>query len=69
MTTSALVRHGRDYSRVLLDGLDTWLTRKGFTSVNAARGRLAEAEGAARALAADIRAAEQVVLPTQGDTA
>lgn len=40
MTTSALVRHGRDYSRVLLDGLDIWLTRKGFRSVDAARGLL-----------------------------
>jgi len=41
MTTSALVRHGRDYSRVLLDGLDSWLQRKGFRSVEAARGLLA----------------------------
>ncbi|MDQ7991904.1 MAG: dihydroorotate dehydrogenase-like protein [Propionicimonas sp.] len=41
MTTSALVRHGRDYSRVLLDGLDSWLERKGFRSVGQARGLLA----------------------------
>ena len=41
MTTSALVRHGRDYSRVLLDGLATWLHRKGFDSVAQARGLLA----------------------------
>lgn len=41
MTTSALVRHGRDYSRVLLDGLATWLERKGFSSVDSVRGLLA----------------------------
>ncbi len=41
MTTSALVRHGRDYSRVLLDGLLGWLQRKGFRSVGQARGLLA----------------------------
>ena len=41
MTTSALVRHGRDYSRVLLDGLLEWLQRKGFRSVDQARGLLA----------------------------
>ena len=41
MTTSALIRHGRDYSRVLLDGLDGWLQRKGFRSVAQARGLLA----------------------------
>lgn len=41
MTTSALVRHGRDYSRVLLDGLLGWLQRKGFRSIDQARGLLA----------------------------
>ena len=41
MTTSALLRHGPGYAAVLLDGLEDWLRRKGFTSVDAARGRLA----------------------------
>jgi dihydroorotate dehydrogenase (fumarate) len=46
MTTSALLRYGPDHARVLLDGLRAWLDRKGFESVDAARGLLAKsAEG------------------------
>ena len=46
MTTSALLRHGPDHARLLLDGLRAWLDRKGFASVAAARGLLAKtAEG------------------------
>jgi dihydroorotate dehydrogenase (fumarate) len=46
MTTSALLRHGPDHARVLLDGLRAWLDRKGFESVAAARGLMAKsAEG------------------------
>jgi dihydroorotate dehydrogenase (fumarate) len=41
MTTSALLRSGPGYAATLLDGLTTWLQRKGFTGVAAARGKLA----------------------------
>jgi dihydroorotate dehydrogenase (fumarate) len=41
MTTSALLRHGPDYAGELLDGLATWMDRKGFESVDQLRGRLA----------------------------
>ncbi len=41
MTASALLRHGPGHAAVLLDGLTEWLTRKGFASVDEARGRLA----------------------------
>lgn len=41
MTASALLRHGLDHVPVLLDGFSRWLTRKGFHSVEEARGRLA----------------------------
>ncbi|HEX4087437.1 MAG TPA: dihydroorotate dehydrogenase-like protein [Trebonia sp.] len=47
MTTSALLRHGPQHARVLLDGLQDWMYRKGFGSVTAVRGLLAHApEGA-----------------------
>jgi dihydroorotate dehydrogenase (fumarate) len=46
MSTSALLRHGPDHARVLLDGLQAWMDRKGFTSVAQVRGLLAKsAEG------------------------
>lgn len=41
MTTSSLLRHGPEHARTLLDGLSTWLERKGFADVAAARGLLA----------------------------
>ena len=41
MTTSALLRHGPRHAGVLLDGLEEWLRRKEFASVDAARARLA----------------------------
>jgi dihydroorotate dehydrogenase (fumarate) len=41
MTTSALLRHGPEHARVLLDGLRAWLDRKGFESVAGPRGLLA----------------------------
>jgi dihydroorotate dehydrogenase (fumarate) len=41
MTTSSLLRHGPDHSTVLLDGLSSWMARKGFATVGALRGRLA----------------------------
>lgn len=42
MTTSALLRHGPAHARVLLNGLEAWLERKGFSSVDAVRGLLAK---------------------------
>jgi dihydroorotate dehydrogenase (fumarate) len=45
MTTSSLLRHGPAHAQVLLDGLSAWLDRKGFTSVAAARGVLAQVDG------------------------
>ena len=50
MTASALLRHGPEYARDLLDGLSHWMARKGFASVDELRGMLsvpAEAEGTA----------------------
>ena len=49
MSTSALMRHGPDYARVLLDGLQAWMDRMGFTSVAQARGLLAKSAEASRA--------------------
>lgn len=45
MSTSALLRHGPEYARVLLDGLRSWMERKGFTSVDDLRGLLAKSAG------------------------
>ena len=41
MTASALLRHGPQHAAVLLDGLSTWMTRKGFHAVDEVRGMLA----------------------------
>jgi dihydroorotate dehydrogenase (fumarate) len=41
MTASALLRHGPAHAAVLLDGLDAWMRRKGFTTLEEVRGRLA----------------------------
>jgi dihydroorotate dehydrogenase (fumarate) len=41
MTASALLRHGVDHATVLVDGLGDWMRRKGFTSLEEVRGRLA----------------------------
>jgi len=43
MTTSSLLRHGPLHARVLLDGLEDWMNRKGFKSLSAVRGLLAKA--------------------------
>ncbi|WP_127509196.1 dihydroorotate dehydrogenase-like protein [Actinoplanes solisilvae] len=40
MTASALLRHGPEHARVLLDDLSAWMGRKGFTAVGQVRGRL-----------------------------
>jgi dihydroorotate dehydrogenase (fumarate) len=55
MTASALLRRGPEYAGVLLDGLSTWMTRKGFESVGELRGMLSVPPGADEA--ADERAA------------
>ncbi len=41
MTTSALLRHGPRYATELLGGLSTWMTRKGFQTLDELRGMLA----------------------------
>ena len=41
MTTSALLRHGPGYATELLDGLSSWMARKGFDTVDDVRGLLA----------------------------
>jgi dihydroorotate dehydrogenase (fumarate) len=41
MSTSALLRHGPGHATVLLEGLSTWMERKGFASVADFRGKLA----------------------------
>lgn len=41
MTTSALLRHGPGYARVLLDGLESWMAGKGVEDIAAMRGLLA----------------------------
>jgi dihydroorotate dehydrogenase (fumarate) len=45
MTTSALLRHGPAHAAVLLEGLSTWMARKGFGSVDELRGILSAAPG------------------------
>ena len=46
MTASALLRRGPGYARDLLDGLSTWMARKGFKSVGELRGMLSVPPGA-----------------------
>ncbi|MDO5635546.1 MAG: dihydroorotate dehydrogenase-like protein [Micrococcus sp.] len=41
MTTAALIRHGRGYSRELVAGLQSWMVRKGYDSLDQVRGMLA----------------------------
>jgi len=41
MTTSSLVRRGPGYAHQLVDGLASWMSRKGFSSVTDVRGLLA----------------------------
>jgi dihydroorotate dehydrogenase (fumarate) len=49
MTTSALLRHGPTYAAELLDGLTSWMVRKGFQSVDELRGMLSVPAGADQA--------------------
>ncbi len=43
MTASALLRHGPGHARVLLGGLASWMTHRGFTDLAAVRGVLSAA--------------------------
>jgi dihydroorotate dehydrogenase (fumarate) len=45
MTASALLRRGPEYASALLDGLSTWMARKGFGSVDELRGMLSVPPG------------------------
>jgi dihydroorotate dehydrogenase (fumarate) len=45
MTASALLRRGPEYAGTLLDGLSTWMDRKGFASVGELRGMLSVPAG------------------------
>ena len=59
MTASALLRHGPEHATVLLDGLEEWMRRKGFTSIAELRGLLAvgaDADEAAYERAAYVQA-------------
>jgi dihydroorotate dehydrogenase (fumarate) len=47
MTTSALLRHRAEHALLLLGGVTDWMTRKGFTSLDEARGLLASSGWAA----------------------
>jgi dihydroorotate dehydrogenase (fumarate) len=49
MTTSALLRHGPEYARVLLDGLSDWMARRGLAAVDEVRGLLAKTTDTERA--------------------
>jgi dihydroorotate dehydrogenase (fumarate) len=46
MTASALLRHGPQHATVLVDGLASWMSRKGFRTVEEVRGILAVPSGA-----------------------
>jgi dihydroorotate dehydrogenase (fumarate) len=48
MTTSSLLRHGPAHVTALLDGLTTWMDRKGFGSVAEIRGLLATVDDASQ---------------------
>jgi dihydroorotate dehydrogenase (fumarate) len=41
MTASALLRHGPEHTAVLLDGMASWMVRKGFAAIDELRGLLA----------------------------
>jgi dihydroorotate dehydrogenase (fumarate) len=45
MTTSALLRHGPKHAQALLDGLEDWMRRKEFGTIEAMRGLLATPTG------------------------
>jgi dihydroorotate dehydrogenase (fumarate) len=49
MSTSSLLRHGPEHAAALLDGLQAWMARKGFVSLDQVRGRLSPGSGDASA--------------------
>ena len=62
MTTSALVRHGAGYAEVLLGGLQEWMRRRGYATVDDFRGLLAvpaEVDGASYLRAGYVAALEK----------
>ncbi len=62
MTTSALVRHGAGYAGVLLGGLQEWMRRRGYASVDDFRGLLAvpaDVDGASYLRAGYVAALEK----------
>lgn len=69
MTTSALLRHGPEHATVLLDGLCAWMARKGFSTLDQLRGRLAvpaRADEAARQRRGYVAALRAANAATQG---
>jgi len=64
MTASALLRHGPQYTRDLLDGLTAWMGRKGFTALSQVRGVLSvlpTADGVAYERSSYLAAMRQAV--------
>lgn len=68
MTASALLRHGPEHAAVLLEGLSTWMARKGFHTIDEFRGMLAvpAADGAAYERAGYVRAMRAANARTDG---
>lgn len=64
MTASALLRHGPEHARALLDGLTAWMDRKGFTTLPQVRGLLSvpsTADGAAYERSSYLAAMRQAI--------
>jgi len=69
MTTSSLLRHGPAHARALLEGLSTWMARKGFSTIGEVRGKLAvapEEDETARERAAYVAALRAANASTRG---
>jgi len=69
MSASALLRHGPGHAGVLLDGLSSWMERKGFSSVGELRGLLAvpsSEDEAAYERAGYVSAMREANIRTQG---
>ncbi len=69
MSASALLRHGPGHATVLLDGLSSWMSRKGFSSIDGLRGILAvpsEEDEAAYERAGYVSAMRAANIRTQG---
>jgi dihydroorotate dehydrogenase (fumarate) len=69
MTASALLRHGPEYARVLLDGLSDWVRQKGFASLGELRGMLSvwpDGDETAHERAGYVRAVREANTGTYG---